>query len=770
MAYKELPPFEAVDRAISSLSLPFTPTKLQVEDAADAVSSGRFALWYEVGTGKTVVSTIAATALGSEYKIVICPPIIMLQWEQWLNNVGITDTCIYKGARRTVDMLDHHWVIMSHAIFRDSFEVIKARLAQRDVTLVVDECFPSGTTVLAGTGEARNIEDFLVGDEVLTSAGPQKIARIFKGLTENLVTLELSNGESITCTSNHPIFTDLGWVAAEDCAGRRLLHSSQLSDVRAGVQEEAELADLCGSANKSDWAHLFQVLRNETKSDSLPRDFQARWGEAAGADSHRPTRARSSERASLRGASGTSVDEGERGRFEAENPWRERHRDDGSRGSSVADFRAARYGVESSREPGAEDARLPNKLQTRLRQSSNLNRSGGGWVVAQDDGEKTAGQKKDRKARELRVESVSGVKRERPEAVWNFEVEGCPHYFAGGILVHNCQALKNPQSKLFRCVNQFVAPDRHLLLLTATPTSKPEDTYTYIKLKTPQIYRSFGHWQNLHVLDRDIFGTITAYQNLEQLADNFAINSVKRTKREVFGDVMEPIYQQMPYELDPKHYKLYVRLAEEQLLLLDNGDKIDATTAQRLRHALQQIVVNYGKFSGNPEDRSKAFDVIDQVIEEVDPMDKSKSKLVIWTYYVATSESVTAYLKQKFGDRAVVAAYGKVNSQKSIDAIMTDPEARILVAQPSSCGVGLNLQHVCWENLFIEMATVPMQARQAMGRTDRAGQKNRPTMRFAQAAKTIQIKLFNDLLKNDDLVTQIERSPASLRQEIFGGT
>jgi SNF2 family DNA or RNA helicase len=319
-------------------------------------------------------------------------------------------------------------------------------------------------------------------------------------------------------------------------------------------------------------------------------------------------------------------------------------------------------------------------------------------------------------------------------------------------------------------VNQFVAPDRHIFLLTATPTSKPEDTYSYIKIKTPQIYRSFGHWQNLHVLDRDIFGTITAYQNLEQLADNFAINSVKRTKREVFGNVMEPIYQQMPYELDPKHYKLYVRLAEEQLLLLDNGDKIDATTAQRLRHALQQIVVNYGKFSGNPEDRSKAFDVIDQVIEEVDPMDKSKSKLVIWTYYVATSESVTAYLKQKFGDRAVVAAYGKVNSQKAIDAIMTDPEARILVAQPSSCGVGLNLQHVCSENLFIEMATVPMQIRQALGRTDRVGQKVRPTMRFAQAVKTIQVKLFNDLLKNDDLVTQVERSPASLRQEIFGGT
>ena len=48
MAYKELPPFEAVDRAISSLSLPFTPAKLQVDDAVDAVTKGRYAFLYEV--------------------------------------------------------------------------------------------------------------------------------------------------------------------------------------------------------------------------------------------------------------------------------------------------------------------------------------------------------------------------------------------------------------------------------------------------------------------------------------------------------------------------------------------------------------------------------------------------------------------------------------------------------------------------------------------------------------------------------------------------
>lgn len=460
----------SLKQALGELKLPFTPAELQLRDMETAAFSGRYALFMEVGTGKTVVSTVAAKMWNSDHTIVVGPPILNTQWSEWLKSVGEEDVSIFAGPKRKEDLLNHKWVIMSHAIWRDSFDTIKHYFLGKDVSVIIDES----------------------------------------------------------------------------------------------------------------------------------------------------------------------------------------------------------------------------------------------------------------------------------------------------------QALKSPASKLFKTVNQFIVPDRKILLLTATPTSKPEDTYSYIKLKTPTIYRTFGHWQNLHVEERDIFGTITKYRGLEELASTFAIQAVKRTKREIFGDVMEPIYQQMPYELDSKHYKLYERLAEEQLLLLENGGKIDATTAQRLHHALQQIVVNFSKFSGNLNDRSKSYDIIDSVVDEVDPMDRNKSKLVIWTYYVSTSESVTAYLKGKFGDKAVVAAYGKVNSQRAIDAIMNDPEARILVAQPSSCGVGLNLQHVCSENLFIEMATTPMQIRQAIGRTDRAGQKVRPTMRFAQAVKTIQIKLFNNLLKNDDLVTQVERTPTSLRQEIFG--
>ena len=459
-----------VEEVIEGMKLPFELVPLQKEDALTAARASRFGLFYAVGGGKTVVSTVVSKLWEDDHTLVVCPPILLPQWEEWLHSCQELDTSIFAGPKRTTGMLNHRWVIMSHAIFRDSFITILQQFKGKSVNVLLDEA----------------------------------------------------------------------------------------------------------------------------------------------------------------------------------------------------------------------------------------------------------------------------------------------------------QSIKNPKSKLYKCILQFVAPDRNLLMLTATPTSKPQDTYTYMKLKTPTVYRSMGHWTNVHVDKVDIFGAITAYKNLDMLAENFSLKAVARTKRDLFGDNLDPIFQPMQYDLAPAHLKLYHKLAEEQLLLLDNGEKIDATSAQRLRHALQQIVLNYARFSGRETDKATGLDLLDEVIEEVDPMKPGNSKLAIWTYYKNSSRLVTAYLQEKYGKQAVVAAYSEVDSAKSVKAIMNDDNCRILVGQPSSVGVGLNLHHVCSEMLFLEQATTPMQTRQAIGRVDRAGQKIKPTIRFAQARGTIQIAMFKDLLRNDDLVTQVERTPKSLRDEIFG--
>lgn len=337
-----------------------------------------------------------------------------------------------------------------------------------------------------------------------------------------------------------------------------------------------------------------------------------------------------------------------------------------------------------------------------------------------------------------------------------------------GIIVDEAHWLKNVESKLYQRTVELAGSgdDRYIQMLTGTPTSKPMDCYAYIKIKTPKLYRTLSHFEKVHVAKRDMHKKPTGWMNIQMLSNNFAFRSIKRTKEELHGYNLTPLFPDTSYELSPAHQKLYEKLIDEQLLLLPDGTKIDATTQQKLYYACQQIIVNFSQFSGNPEDRPAAFDLLDNVIEQTECDQKGKSKLIVWTLYKATSRNTWNYLLGK--GIKTVAAYSETKSQDSFDQFMEDEDTRILVAQPQSAGAGLNPQSVCWESLALETSVVPLYSTQANGRIDRMGQQHVPTIRMAVAENTIQVGLLQQLLRNDDLVSQVEGNKTRLRDLLLG--
>jgi SNF2 family DNA or RNA helicase len=302
-------------------------------------------------------------------------------------------------------------------------------------------------------------------------------------------------------------------------------------------------------------------------------------------------------------------------------------------------------------------------------------------------------------------------------------------------------------------------------MLTGTPISKPTDAYAYVKLNTPELYRSYAHFEALHVLERDYFKAPTKFGNLDILKKNLELRSIKRTKEELHGYNLTPLYPDTTYELSTPHIRLYRKLVEDQLLLYGDGTKIDATSVTKLMHAVQQIVVNYDHFANDPTCRSMAYDLIDEVIEETQCADEGRSKLIIWTKYKMTSRSVLAYLNKRM---PTVAAYSEVDSETSVKRFLEDPRVRVLVGQYQSCGAGLNPQGVCSEALFLELETTPLLITQAVGRIDRVGQRHKPTVRFAVAKGTVQERLLRNLLKNDDLVNKVVPTVKGLRDLLLG--
>lgn len=336
-------------------------------------------------------------------------------------------------------------------------------------------------------------------------------------------------------------------------------------------------------------------------------------------------------------------------------------------------------------------------------------------------------------------------------------------------VVDEAQALKG-RGQLFKGVNQFSA-GRDLILMSGTIMSKPGDAYAYIKLNTPDIYRTYNMFENIHVAERDFFKQPTKWQELDLLQANLNVRRVKRTKEEVHSALPKANWIPIYYDLAPDHMKLYTKLMEEQLLLLDDGSKIDATTAQRLYHNAQQIITNYGYFAGDETKRAAVFELIDAVRDEIGLGDAGSSKLILWTIYRRTSAAVVAsaneYLAKRKDGTFGVAAYGDVDAKKSIKLFLENPLAVELTAQPGSAGAGLNPQYICWNAGFVEFPTTTIPFEQSSGRIDRKGQKYNPNQRLFIARGTVQEQLLKSLFDNDKLVQQAAGTRQGIKNMIF---
>jgi len=333
-----------------------------------------------------------------------------------------------------------------------------------------------------------------------------------------------------------------------------------------------------------------------------------------------------------------------------------------------------------------------------------------------------------------------------------------------GIIADEAHAIKNIKSDNHKAVKLF-AEGRPLILLTGTPLTKPGDAYAYIRLVAPGVYRNQRHFEKLHVAGYDDYGNAREWVNLELLAENMKINTSRLFRRQVRKDLpADPPPQIIPYELDPAHMRLYKRIADERLVELENGKEINAISAGALRAALQQVVCNWGEYDDDPDKVSAVWDLIKNELDSL-----GEKKLVVVTWFRPTSRSITKHLAAY----NAVAIYGETTDaqrQRNIQRFIEDPTCRVLGIQPGSGGFGVDgLQHVCSDMLIIECPTAPKDYEQVVKRLDRDGQTEPVNVRIAVAQGTLQVGLFRDLLSNDALVSSVQGSFKTLKEQLYGG-
>ena len=330
------------------------------------------------------------------------------------------------------------------------------------------------------------------------------------------------------------------------------------------------------------------------------------------------------------------------------------------------------------------------------------------------------------------------------------------------LIVDEAQSVKNIDSINYQAVKEFSASNS-LQLLTGTPLNKPIDAYAYINLIAPGTYRNFVQFEGIHVDERDFFDKPKSYRNLPILRQNLLINAARRLKEEVLIDLPPVSISAMSYELHDKHLKLYQKLVNEQLLLLPDGSKIDATTPSKLVHNLGQIVCNWQHFDPAGGKDARSFELVQQILDEL-----GDGKLVVFANYKMTNRRIVEH----FQHVNAVGVWGDISpkqKQANLDRFMQDQGCRLVTLQPRSAGVGIDgLQDVCSNIFYFEPPGTPAALDQSLSRLYRDGQRHAVTVRIGMAEGTCQVRQVNALVNNKELIDTLQGSHIDLRAMLFG--
>jgi SNF2 family DNA or RNA helicase len=288
-------------------------------------------------------------------------------------------------------------------------------------------------------------------------------------------------------------------------------------------------------------------------------------------------------------------------------------------------------------------------------------------------------------------------------------------------------------------------------LLTGTPLSgDPIAAYGLISITSPEAYPNYGNFYRKHVLAEDNFGSPVAFKDLDVLHDNLVENAEIREVSDHL-DMPEKVVKVVKYDLSPAHMKLYRKLIQEQLLVLEDGSVIDATEATKLFHMSQQFIFCPLEFKGKVE----GLEVLDSLV-------KATKTRILFNNYIATNE----LMMERYDAGGCFGSVSRKDKDRYVEEFKAGDLDTITI-HPKSGGYGLNLFN-CNQVIFPEMPLAPRDYKQCLARSWRQGQTKTVVITILVARKTIQESLLRNTMKRDDVVSKVLHTKETIRKMLEG--
>jgi SNF2 family DNA or RNA helicase len=319
------------------------------------------------------------------------------------------------------------------------------------------------------------------------------------------------------------------------------------------------------------------------------------------------------------------------------------------------------------------------------------------------------------------------------------------------LVLDESHAAKNWKSLTSAVARQIAPYCRFRWLLSGTPvTNSPSDLFTQIEILAPGESPLGSQETFLARMDDDPHGTFA-----KPVFDRLIL---RRTKEDCL-DLPDKTFVDIRVDLPPWQRKLYDDMRNEMICEIQamSGEqyRVFASTALAQLTRLIQLASNPALITEDAQGVPGKFEALDGLVADI--LSVPDRKIILWSNYVKSVETLVARL-DRFG---VVAIYGGTpNNQRQeiANQFQTDPETRVLVANPAAAGTGFTLTSAAY-TIYETLSWRYDHYAQSQDRNHRIGQDKPVTYMRLLAADTIE----------DAIIKALDRKSAMARSLLGDG-
>tara|TARA_Y100001935_G_C17293882_1_gene505003 strand:- start:248 stop:1702 length:1455 start_codon:yes stop_codon:yes gene_type:complete len=297
-----------------------------------------------------------------------------------------------------------------------------------------------------------------------------------------------------------------------------------------------------------------------------------------------------------------------------------------------------------------------------------------------------------------------------------------------GMILDESVAIKNPQSQVSISFHEL---SKHLIkriIMTGTPVdNRPQDIWSQVFFLDfgRSLGNSYSTFKDKYDLKKELSESsliqLEYKKNLYELREKLADFTLRETKETAKINLPNKEFRRIEVSMDERQREIYEKVRKELFVeIIKNGkleiEEFDFVAVRLLR--LIQVSSYPALFDESYSREAPKLTALKELISEIN----DSEKIIIWTNYIKTSES----LLKELGSSAVL-INGNLDldiRNKNINRFKTDEKVRFLIATYGTAKEGLTLT-VANHAIFFERNFSLSDYLQAQDRIHRISQKKK---------------------------------------------